>query len=207
MKHCFLLLSIWFAVSTVRADIVKINLDGIIDPVTADFIHETLQKAEAEGAEFVLIRLSTPGGLGVSMQQIVQTILNSKIPVVCYVAPKGAHAASAGFFVLLAADVAAMAPGTNTGAAHPVFPLGMGDKTMLEKVKNDALASLRAIVKQRNRNYDLAAQAVEESKSYTAREALDAYRRGIEAAQAKGDKQAEKEMTVFARRIERSLAG
>ena len=175
MKHCFLLLSIWFAVSTVRADIVKINLDGIIDPVTADFIHETLQKAEAEGAEFVLIRLSTPGGLGVSMQQIVQTILNSKIPVVCYVAPKGAHAASAGFFVLLAADVAAMAPGTNTGAAHPVFPLGMGDKTMLEKVKNDALASLRAIVKQRNRNYDLAAQAVEESKSYTAREALDGH--------------------------------
>ncbi|MEJ2081156.1 MAG: nodulation protein NfeD [Acidobacteriota bacterium] len=175
MKHWFLLLSIWFAVSTVRADIVKINLDGIIDPVTADFIHETLQKAEAEGAEFVLIRLSTPGGLGVSMQQIVQTILNSKIPVVCYVAPKGAHAASAGFFVLLAADVAAMAPGTNTGAAHPVFPLGMGDKTMLEKVKNDALASLRAIVKQRNRNYDLAAQAVEESKSYTAREALDGH--------------------------------
>jgi membrane-bound serine protease (ClpP class) len=175
MKHCFLLLSIWFAVSTVRADIVKINLDGIIDPVTADFIHETLQKAEAEGAEFVLIRLSTPGGLGVSMQQIVQTILNSKIPVVCYVAPKGAHAASAGFFVLLAADVAAMAPGTNTGAAHPVFPLGMGDKTMLEKVKNDALASLRSIVKQRNRNYDLAAQAVEESKSYTAREALDGH--------------------------------
>lgn len=175
MKRRLLLLSLWFAVSPVRADIVKIDLDGIIDPVTADFIHETIRKAEDQGAEFVLIRLSTPGGLGVSMQQIVQTILNSKIPVVCYVAPKGAHAASAGFFVLLAADVAAMAPGTNTGAAHPVFPLGMGDKTMLEKVKNDALASLRSIVKQRNRNYDLAAQAVDESKSYTAQEALDGH--------------------------------
>ncbi len=175
MKRRLLLLSIWFAVSPIRADIVKINLDGIIDPVSADFIQETLRKAENDGAEFVLIRLSTPGGLGVSMQQIVQTILNSKIPVVCYVAPKGAHAASAGFFVLLAADVAAMAPGTNTGAAHPVFPLGMGDKTMLEKVKNDALASLRSIVQQRNRNYDLAAQAVEESKSYTAQEALDGH--------------------------------
>lgn len=173
MKPWVLLLLVYFAVTPVRGDIVKLDLDGVIDPITADFIEETLRNAEHSGADFLLIRLSTPGGLGVSMQQIIQTILNSKIPVVCYVAPKGAHAASAGFFVLLAADVAAMAPGTNTGAAHPVFPFGSGDKTMLEKVKNDALANLRSIVQQRNRNYDLAAQAVEESKSYTAQEALD----------------------------------
>lgn len=175
MKRLLLFLLAWCAVSPVRAEIVRLDLDGIIDPITADFIEETLRGAEAEGADLLLIRLSTPGGLGVSMQQIVQTILNSKIPVVCYVAPKGAHAASAGFFVLLAADVAAMAPGTNTGAAHPVFPFGAGDETMLEKVKNDALASLRSIVQQRNRNYDLAAQAVEESKSYTAKEALEGH--------------------------------
>ncbi len=175
MRRGILLLLVWAVVAPVRAEIVQINLDGIIEPVMADFIEATLRDAEREGAEFVLIRLSTPGGLGVSMQQIVQTILNSKVPVVCYVAPKGAHAASAGFFVLLAADVAAMAPGTNTGAAHPVFPFGMSDKTMLEKVKNDALASLRSIVEQRKRNYEMAAQAVEESKSYTAQEALDGH--------------------------------
>ncbi len=175
MSRWLLLLLVWAVFSPARAEIVKIDLDGIIDPITADFIEETLRKAADGDADFLLIRLSTPGGLGVSMQKIVQTILNSKIPVVCYVAPKGAHAASAGFFVLLAADVAAMAPGTNTGAAHPVFPFGSGDKTMLEKVKNDALASLRSIVQQRKRNYDLAAQAVEESKSYTAQEALDGH--------------------------------
>lgn len=175
MSRWLLLLLVWAVFTPARAEIVKIDLDGIIDPITADFIEETLRKAADGDADFLLIRLSTPGGLGVSMQKIVQTILNSKIPVVCYVAPKGAHAASAGFFVLLAADVAAMAPGTNTGAAHPVFPFGSGDKTMLEKVKNDALASLRSIVQQRKRNYDLAAQAVEESKSYTAQEALDGH--------------------------------
>jgi membrane-bound serine protease (ClpP class) len=107
------------------------------------------------------------------MQEIVQTILNSQVPVVCFVSPSGAHAASAGFFILLSADVAAMAPGTNTGAAHPVFPFGMENEIMLEKVKNDALANLRSIVKQRKRNYELAEQGVLESKSYTAQEALD----------------------------------
>jgi membrane-bound serine protease (ClpP class) len=153
--------------------ILKVEIEGVIDPITSEFITSSVSEAEAAGAEFLLIRLATPGGLGISMQEIVQSILNSKVPIVCYVAPQGAHAASAGFFILLAADVAAMAPGTNTGAAHPVFPFGMENQVMLEKVRNDALASLRAIVQQRNRNYELAEKGVLESKSYTAAEALE----------------------------------
>ncbi len=161
------------SVSLPRAEILRVEIDGVIDPITSEFIGTSVEEAERAEAEFLLIRLSTPGGLGISMQEIVQTILNSEVPVVCYVAPKGAHAASAGFFILLAADVAVMAPGTNTGAAHPVFPFGMEDKVMLEKVKNDSLASLRSIVKQRERNYELAEKGLLESASFTAREALD----------------------------------
>ncbi len=153
--------------------ILKVEVDGVIDPITSDFIADSVVEAERIGAEFLLIRLSTPGGLGISMQEIVQTILNSRVPIVCYVAPRGTRAASAGFFILLAADVAAMAPGTNTGAAHPVFPFGMENEVMLEKVRNDALASLRSIVQQRERNYELAELAVLESKSYTSQEALE----------------------------------
>lgn len=158
---------------SVRAEILRVEIEGVIDPITSEFIATSVKEAEASQAEFLLIRLATPGGLGISMQEIIQTILNSKVPIVCYVSPRGAHAASAGFFILLAADVAAMSPGTNTGAAHPVFPFGMENKIMLEKVKNDALASLRSIVKQRKRNYDLAEKGVLESKSYTAAEAVE----------------------------------
>jgi len=163
----------FLVISSSYAEILKVEIDGIIDPITSEFIQTSVATAEEEQAEFLLIRLATPGGLGISMQEIVQTILNSKVPVVCFVSPKGAHAASAGFFILLSADVAAMAPGTNTGAAHPVFPFGMENEIMLEKVKNDALANLRSIVKQRQRNYELAEKGVLESKSYTAQEALD----------------------------------
>lgn len=159
--------------SFTHAKILKVEIDGIIDPITSEFIAQSVREAETQRAEFLLIRLATPGGLGVSMQQIIQKILNSEVPVVCYVAPQGAHAASAGFFILLSADVAAMAPGTNTGAAHPVFPFGMESKIMLEKVKNDALASLRSIVKQRERNYELAEKGVLESRSYTVQEAAE----------------------------------
>ena len=168
-----LLLGFWLAASFAHAHILKVEIDGIIDPVTAEFIGEAVEKAAEQEAEVLLIRLATPGGLGMSMQQIIQKILNSEVPVVCYVAPKGARAASAGFFILLSADVAAMAPGTNTGAAHPVFPLGMDNKIVLEKVKNDALANLRSIVKLRKRNYELAEKGVLEAKSYTEQEALE----------------------------------
>jgi len=168
-----LLLVLVLSAATAHGEILKVKLDGVIDPITSEFIADAVQEAEAQEAEFLLIELSTPGGLGVSMQEIIQNILNSEIPIVCYVHPQGARAASAGFFILLSADVAAMAPGTNTGAAHPVFPFGMEDETMLEKVTNDALANLRAIVKERNRNYELAEKGVVESKSYTARESLE----------------------------------
>ena len=161
------------ATSTVQAEIFKVEIDGPIDPITSEFITSAIDQAEAAEAEFLLIRLATPGGLGISMQEIIQSILNSPVPVVCFVAPQGARAASAGFFILLSADVAVMAPGTNTGAAHPVFPFGMENKIMLEKVKNDAVAGLRAIVQQRERNYELAEKGVLESKSYTAQEALE----------------------------------
>ena len=157
-----------------QGEILKVEVDGIIDPVTSEFIGEAFQEAERVNAEFLLIRLSTPGGLGISMQEIIQQILNSPVPVVCYVSPRGTHAASAGFFLLLAADVAAMAPGTNTGAAHPVFPFGVENEVMLEKVKNDSMASLRTIVELRNRNLEMAQKGVEESKSYTEQEAVTA---------------------------------
>ena len=173
MKRLFLVALMVMSLSAVRGEILKVEIDGVIDPITSEFIKSSVEEAAKVNAEFLLIRLQTPGGLGISMQEIVQTILNSKVPIVCYVGPKGAHAASAGFFVLLAADVAAMAPGTNTGAAHPVFPFGMENEVMLEKVKNDALASLRSIVNQRNRNYELAEKGVLESKSYTAQEAVE----------------------------------
>lgn len=172
MRWIFLLI-ILLATSTAQAAIFKVKIDGIIDPITSEFITGAVETAEEQEAEFLLIELSTPGGLGVSMQEIIQVILNSEVPIVCYVGPQGARAASAGFFILLSADLAAMAPGTNTGAAHPVFPFGGQDETMLEKVTNDALANLRAIVSQRERNYDMAEKGVLESQSYTAQEALE----------------------------------
>ncbi|UCF35937.1 MAG: nodulation protein NfeD [Acidobacteriota bacterium] len=172
MKRWFLLIFLLFS-GLAHGEILRVDIDGVIDPITSEFIAASVKEAETVNAEFLLLRLATPGGLGISMQEIIQTILNSKVPVVCWVAPKGAHAASAGFFILLAADVAIMSPGTNTGAAHPVFPFGMENKIMLEKVKNDSLASLRAIVQKRERNYELAEQGVLESKSYTDQEALD----------------------------------
>ena len=171
MKRAFLLLLL--TLSPLRGEILKVQIDGVIDPIVSEFITSAVREAEDLDAEFLLISLSTPGGLGISMQEIIQTILNSKVPIVCYVEPQGTHAASAGFFILLSADVAVMAPGTNTGAAHPVFPFGMENKIMLEKVKKDALASLRAIVDVRNRNYELAEKGVIESESYTDQEALE----------------------------------
>ena len=174
MRGIFLLI-FFLSTSATVGDILKVKIDGIIDSVASEFIFQAVREAEEQEVEFLFIELSTPGGVGIYMQEIVQHILNSEVPTVCYVQPKGARAASAGFFILLAADVAAMAPGTNTGAAHPVFPFSSEEKNkvMMEKVTNDFLANLRAIVKQRGRNYELAEEAVLKSKSYTAVEALE----------------------------------
>lgn len=151
------------------------TLDGVISPGTADYLTSVIRRAEGEDAACLLVTLNTPGGLEASMRTMVTAILNSEVPVVVYVAPAGARAASAGAFITLAAHVAAMAPGTNIGAAHPVN-LGGGasmDSTMAEKVGNDAAAFMRSIAQRRGRNVEWAERAVRESISSSAQEALD----------------------------------
>ncbi len=144
-----------------------------VQPVTAGQLDRSIARANSEGAAALLIELNTPGGLVDSMRDMAGAILASRVPVIIYVAPAGARAGSAGFFLLEAADVAAMAPGTNAGAAHVVFEFGKPDETMTQKVENDAEAFLRSYVTKRNRNVDAALAAVQTSKSYTAEEALD----------------------------------
>jgi membrane-bound serine protease (ClpP class) len=163
-----------FAAGTASANsIVKIRLDDTIQPITAEYIDRAIEHARQTNADAVLIELSTPGGLLDSTRSIIQTILASPVPVIIYVAPSGARAASAGFFILEAADVAAMAPGTNTGAAHPVTLGGEKmDDTMKTKVENDSAAFMRSYVGPRGRNVQLAETAVRESKSWTDQEAL-----------------------------------
>lgn len=146
-----------------------IELEGTINPGTAQFVIKGLKRAESSNQNFVIIRLDTPGGLATSMRSIVKAILNSSIPVVVYVAPRGARAASAGVMITIAAHVAAMAPQTNIGAAHPVSAGGKEiDKTMSEKVVNDMVAYVRSIAKERGRNQDWAEKAIRESVSITA---------------------------------------
>lgn len=156
------------------APIYKLSVQDIIHRVTASYIVEGIEKAEREDAELVLIQLQTPGGLDTSMREIIEKILNSETPVVVYVAPSGARAASAGFLITLAADVAAMAPGTNIGAAHPVSGSGQPmDETLSKKVESDAAAYIRSIASKRGRNVELAEAGVVESQSWTEDEALE----------------------------------
>jgi membrane-bound serine protease (ClpP class) len=163
-----------FATSVAAANsIVKIRVDDTIQPITAEYIDRAIEHARQTNADAVLIELSTPGGLLDSTRTIIQTILASPVPVIIYVAPSGARAASAGFFILEAGDVAAMAPGTNTGAAHPVTLGGEKmDDTMKAKVENDSAAFMRSYVGPRGRNVQLAETGVRESKSWTDQEAL-----------------------------------
>jgi membrane-bound serine protease (ClpP class) len=168
-----------YSLPQARAAIARIDLNGTIDPIMAEFVTRSIDRAEAERASLLLIQLNTPGGLGSSMEEIIGKMLASQVPVVVYVAPSGARAASAGFFLLLAADVAAMAPGTNTGAAHPLlsiggFPVEGGEagKTLTEKITSNATAYLRSIASKRNRNIADAEKGVTESKSFTDTEAV-----------------------------------
>ena len=151
----------------------KLVLDDTIQPVTADELSRAITRANADGAQALLVELDTPGGLVDSMRTMAGAILGSRVPVIVYVGPSGARAGSAGFFLLEAADVAAMAPGTEAGAAHVVFEVGKPDATEMQKVENDAEAFLRSYVTRRNRNAEAAAAAVESSHSYTAEEALN----------------------------------
>lgn len=150
----------------------KFVLDDTIQPVSAGQLDRAIARAGSDGAAALLVQLNTPGGLVDSMRPMAGAILGSRVPVIVYVAPAGARAASAGFFLLEAADVAAMAPGTNAGAAHVVFELGKPDETMKQKVENDAEAFLRSYVSRRNRNMEAALAALRSSNSYTAEEAL-----------------------------------
>ncbi len=153
-------------------EIVVLTVSGVIDPVIARYVVGGLEEAKALKAQALIIELNTPGGLDTAMREIVQGILNASVPVVVYVTPKGARAASAGVFITLAAHKAAMAPMTNIGAAHPVAIGGEMDPTMAEKAVNDAAAYIRAIASQRGRNVQWAEDAVRKSASITAEEAL-----------------------------------
>jgi membrane-bound serine protease (ClpP class) len=151
-----------------------ITVDAAITPPVAGYIVQSIAEAAKTGAEGIILQLDTPGGLDLAMRDIAKAILNAPLPVIVYVAPAGARAASAGVIITVAANVAAMAPGTNIGAAHPValgFG-GSGDKTMMEKVENDAVAYVRGIAKQRNRNEDWVERSVRKSESITAEDAL-----------------------------------
>lgn len=150
----------------------KFVLDDTIQPISAGQLDRAIARANTQGAAALLIELNTPGGLVDSMRGMAGAILTSRVPVIVYVSPAGARAGSAGFFLLEAADVAAMAPGTNAGAAHVVFEFGKPDETMKQKVENDAEAFLRSFVAKRDRNVDAAVAAVQSSHSYTAEEAL-----------------------------------
>ena len=150
-----------------------IDIEESINPGTAAFLARGTEQAVEEEAELIVVQLDTPGGLVSSMRTMVKTIMNSPIPVVVYVSPSGAQAASAGVFVVMAADIAAMAPGTNIGAAHPVVAGGKEmDETMNTKMVNDLVAFIKSIASKRGRNADWAEEAVRKSVSITAEEAL-----------------------------------
>ena len=153
--------------------VVAVSVDGVVHPVTVEIINHAIEQARTEHAAFLLIRLNTPGGLLEATRQIIQELSASPVPVITYVTPSGARAASAGFFLLEAGDIAAMAPGTNTGAASPVLLGQQMEETMRKKVENDAAALLRSMTTQRGRNSQLAEQAVREAKAFTQKEALD----------------------------------
>ncbi len=153
--------------------VVTVAVDGVVHPVTREIITHAIDQAEREGAALLLIRLNTPGGMAEATREIVERLVASPVPVATYVAPSGGRAASAGFFLLQAGDVAAMAPGTNAGAASPVLLIGgQMDAVMRRKVESDAAASLRSLVAKRGRNAELAEKTVLEARSFTDGEAL-----------------------------------
>ena len=150
--------------------VVHLRLDGVVDPFMANHVQGGIEAATEQGAETVLITIDTPGGLDSSMRQITQAILNARLPVLCFVSPEGARAASAGAFILLSCHVAAMAPATNVGAAHPVGVSGVIES---QKAENDAAEYMRGLAERRGRNADWAERAVRDSESASAREALE----------------------------------
>jgi len=177
VKHLFRSLLIALFLTGVSlpapAEVLKIVVDDVIHPISEEFISRALDDAARNHDDAVLIELDTPGGMMDSMRKIMERITTSPVPVIVYVAPSGHRAASAGFFILESADIAAMAPGTNTGAAHPVQGNGADiPKTLNEKIENDAAALMRSVTSKRGRNIEVAESTVRQSKSFTEQEAL-----------------------------------
>src|SRR5579864_2088710 len=152
--------------------VIAVNIGGVVHPITAEIIGHAIDQAGAENAAAVLLRLNTPGGLLDATRDITSKMVASKVPVIAYVTPSGGRAASAGFFILEAADIAAMAPGTNTGASSPVLEGQTMDPVMRKKIENDASAWLRSITTKRGRNSELAETTIREAKAFSEKEAL-----------------------------------
>ncbi len=165
-----------FLASVSSADVLKVVVNDTIQPITEEYIARAINEAQRRHAQAVLIEINTPGGLVESTRHIIEKVTTSEVPVIIYVSPSGSRAGSAGIFILEAADVAAMAPGTNAGAAHPVLLFGptsvKPDDEMKQKIENDSAALMRSVVSRRGRNVAAAESAVRESKSFTDQEAL-----------------------------------
>ncbi len=166
--------------------VVQLRIDGEIEPILAEYIVGGIEQANRDHASLILITINTPGGLDDSMREIIQAILKSPVPVATFVTPSGSRAASAGFFILLSADIAAMSPGTDTGAASPLMEIGgqvaQIDETLKKKIFNEATAYLRSYVTQRGRNADLAVTGVTDAKAFSEKEALDGKLIDLEAS-------------------------
>jgi len=174
VKHLTTLASFWLLVSVAHpGQIDLLTIDAVIGPISSRVITGAIDEAETDGAEALVIELNTPGGLDESMREIIKRILASEVPVIVYVSPSGSRAASAGVFITISAHVAAMAPGTNIGAAHPVNIGGEMDSVMSEKVANDAAAYIKTLANKRGRNAEWAEEAVHKSVSITEYEALE----------------------------------
>lgn len=177
LKQSIFIALLAFSVANAKSQVDIITINGVINPVAQEFIENSIEEAEEDSATCLVIQMDTPGGLMESMHMIVKDIMASAVPVVVYVSPSGSRAASAGVFITYAAHVAAMAPGTNIGAASPVTMGGAGadssNQTMMKKVTNDAVALIRSVAEKRGRNADWAEEAVREAVSITETEALE----------------------------------